>query len=216
MNENKKIKRIQVPNFLIKDAEFPHESFYLYVVLKMSCVYNVINIKTSTLMDKLKWSKIGTLKKHLLILQEKELIDFGFEAIPKHVPMEITINSFNESFTQVDVTTINKVCELAEEVTMIRYTKNKTKIEVVVDLKEMALRLFYYYEHQYNEEFDKAFPSFRTTNEDTGIGTAHIKAINDLFDYNGTVEIQNGKWYKKDGQMLKTCNNYKPVCQRKK
>lgn len=208
---NKEVKKIQVPYSLIdntiKKQHAPYQALYLYVILKSVCKNNHVNIYVEKLKseDYLDWKSTKTLKKYLDYLKDNKYIIFDFETMPKHKPLQIDIIPIKEipkkdnrenHFVQISVEYIKNIITKCKCI-KIEYINKKTGeiINKTYNLKEMALKLFYYYRKMYNDEYRYACPSYKQTYEATGISREYINILNNFFSDNGLVEVQQGKWY---------------------
>lgn len=207
----KKIRRIQIPNKIIIDRAFPHNAFGLYVELKMRAFNNKVEVMPMKLKETLGWKDNRKLKKYLKTLYNFGLIDKQVDRINNYKLLNISLTSIGEEyFTQVDVNTIRKIKESVRSVKLLRKGKPK-------DVHEIALRLFYYYEKNYNRDFGKAYPTYEQINKDTRIHSDYIMSINEEFHKNGLVIVRTGEWYKDDNlEMKRKGNQYIPICQRYK
>ncbi|WFD09039.1 hypothetical protein [Tepidibacter hydrothermalis] len=213
--KEKKIKKIQVPNSLILDKRISHNAFALYVILKNFSFNDNVNIYPTKLLKAIEWKDMRTLKKYLEILNDLKYINMITSKIVKYECIKLTIRGVENDFTQVDINTMYKIIECTLRVPI---KGNDNEIEVK-NLKEMALRLFYYYEKNYNTLLGKAFPSYRKTSEELCIGKSYISALNDIFNKNDIVKVKKGNWVEteyEDGVILprRMCNEYIPICSR--
>ena len=221
----KKIKRIQVPNVLIKQhikkktickqIKLSHKAFYLYITLKTVCINNIVHIKNINLLNLLNWKDTRLLKTYLKELNMSNIItyDFGLEKLSKNQILTINIiynvAKFDKAFTQVDVDTINKIKYLTNNITHT-YTVNKVTYTKYVNLIPQAIRLFYYREMDYNLRLSK---SYKTTIKQIGIRDEDIAILNNIFNEHDIVKCISGK-YKLD--KTRECNQYIPYCSRYK
>lgn len=209
--EAKKIRRIQVPNHLIVNRDFPHDAFALYVELKRSSFNNKANVYPIQLKNKIGWTDNRKLKRYLKILYDYSLIDQEIDRISNHKPITLLIKDIacGEEFTQVDVLTLDRIKECANTVKIT----GKSELQNVY---EIALRLFYYYEKNYNEDYGRAFPTYEQINKDTKIHHTYIKAINTIFDENDIVRVRLGEYYTKEIDhetvIQRAGNQYIPMC----
>jgi hypothetical protein len=162
------------------------------MILKMSCVNNQVNIYTENLKKKLNWKTTKTLKKYLCWLKDHKYIDYNFQELPRQHPIKLVIRKLiidkenknnTEQFIQVSVDAINKIINTMQQNNLLK-------------LKEMAIRLYYYYVKQYNIDIGSAFVSYEIINKDTGISNQCVKQLNDIFQKNKIVKVVHGKWYK--------------------
>ena len=209
--DSKKIRRIQVPSHLIVDRNFSHEAFALYVELKRSSFNNNVNTYPIKIKNNIGWIDNRRLKKYLKTLYDYGLINEEIDRIVNHKPLSLSIKDIvsGESFTQVDVNTLDKIKECTKSVEI-------TGKKLPQNVYEIALRLFYYYEKNYNEDFGRAFPTYEQINTDTKIHNTYIKAINTVFDINDIVKVRVGGYYSKeiDNELMiqRTGNQYIPLC----
>lgn len=208
--DSKKIRRIQVPNSLIVDRDFSHYAFALYIELKIKSYNDKVNIYPMSLKEGLGWTDNRTLKKHFKELYDNNLVDIEIQRIVNTKPIECNITPIgDDKFTQVDVHTIQKIKDCTNSIIM----KGKKKPQ---NLTEMGLRLFYYYEKNYNEAYGKAFPTYENINEDTKIHPSYIKALNTVFHENGIVSVELGQYYSQelDDTIVtrRAGNTYIPIC----
>jgi hypothetical protein len=215
MSNKESTKRIQVPNELLTNKAMKHEIIYLYIILKSICVKNKVNIYSDNLLKKLNWKDIRTLKKYLQLLYNIKYIDTNYDKMPKHKPLSFNLlNNTRKNYTQVDIDTIHKVIDVSKEVPL-QVKKNIT----ILNLQEMALRLFYIYEMYYNVYEEKAFPEYADITSNTGISSKYIVAINRVFEQKKIVKIKHGEWYETNDEndnvvKRKSRNEYKPKCNR--
>ena len=214
-----KIKRIQVPNSIIDNKEFNNNGFYLYVILKTLCVSNHVNIYNDNLLEKLQWTQYQ-LKKYLKDLKEKGLITYQFGDIPKFKPLELDIRPIKHHgknkdsyYTQVDIDTINNIIRYSKS---IKIKIEKDKPQVIRDMKEKSLRLFYLYEMYYNPKYKCAFIGYDKIKNAMNINNAYIKIINKMFNKNDLVGVMIGDWRDdiEDNSRRRNPNNYIPYCNR--
>jgi hypothetical protein len=195
---------------------------YLYVALKLAAYNGVVNIYTKNLLKKyVLWSKNETLKKHLILLKEYNYIDYDFEEFPMSGTIQITIPQTEKPFTQVDRPTVEKIISVAREAHVWKGNKDNKKL-YIEDIKEMAIKLFYYYFSYYNADEGKAYPKYEEIHMETKISNGYIKAINNMFSYHKLVHITIGDFYNykdDDSNMTKAYrprNEYVPLCNVKK
>lgn len=207
----RKIRKIQAPNAIIINREFSHHAFALYVELRIKAFNNKVKIYPTELKSGLGWTDNRRLKKYLGELYDFGLIDVEFNRIDTYRPIECNLTPIrkDEHFTQVDVQTIDKIRKCT---TNVRVVGRKTPQH----LCEVALRLFYYYEKNYNEEFGKAFPTYEQINEHTRIHATYVKALNTTFHNNGVVSVEIGKYYNQELDDViitrRAGNQYIPIC----
>lgn len=211
----KRVQRVQIHNSLIVDAEIPQPAFALFIELKMKSYEDVAELYLPILMQKLGWKDKRTLKKNVDILMEKGYITnkVGRLVATKPVRFELKPIGDGEAFTQVDIYTLKKIRSATRDKIEVGGVKGLT------DVYDRALRLFYYYEKNYNPNYGKAFTPYEMITKETKIHSTYIKAINDLFIKNKLVAIMGGTWYEKeieDGLFIpqKSCNEYIPICNR--
>lgn len=194
---NKQIKKIQVPYNLIAEKSTPHNATYLYVNLRMICVNNHVKIYIEKLKEYLHWQDTRTIKKYLEWLKKNKYIEYNFKSIPKHIPIELDIIPTKKYFVQVSINTIKKIILTTQEIELDNTKK---------DLKEMAVKLYYYYTKLYNIKIGKACPTYEEIYKDTGISSKYIRAINKVLKKNKILKIKEGDWY----QYEISENIYKP------
>lgn len=216
---NKKVKRIQVPVDMIKQPKQYHE-LYLFVALKMACVNNKVNIYSKKLLELLQWKDRKTLKKYLESLKSQGYINYEFKDFPIHSPLQIDIVNSKKQFTQVDTDTINSIKWQMSQCKVKRKNKDNKYETIIEDLKEMAMKLFYYYETYYNADYGYAFPSYKLINQETGISTNYIKILNKNFNRYELVQVDIGDKYQEEDDEGNTKtkrerNKYAPMCKRK-
>jgi hypothetical protein len=194
---------------------------YLYVTLKLASYDNKLNIFSKNLLSNyVHWSKNETLKKHLILLREYGYIEYNFNDFPMNKPLEIRNLPLDEPFTQVDNITIKKIIECAKQTTVWKGSKDN-KSKHMEDVKEMAVKLFYYYCCYYNADLGKAFTKYEQIHNETKISNTYIKSINNMFSENKLVDITIGDFYKyetDDGKVMniRPKNKYIPICNVKK
>lgn len=215
MPKEDSVKRIQVSNNMLTNKTIKHEAIYLYIILKSICKNNQVNIYAAKLLKILNWKDIRTLRKYLLILYELQYIDIRYDKMPKHKSLEFNlINNPKKNYVQVDIDTIGKIISVSQAVPL--HIKEDT---VILNLQEMAVRLFYIYEMYYNVHQGKAFPEYKDITNNTGISSKHITALNKVFEENKIVKIKHGDWYEIEdlGESVlrrKGRNEYRPKCNR--
>lgn len=207
------MRKVFISNNLIRDRTYyeynlHHKEFYLYVLLKLYAQKDIVRLQPKTLLQITRWSKYSVLKKYLRGLKQKEVIDYSFNDNDfRKVDVciiHLLIDTKNENFTIVDEYTINRIIECCQNVLVVH---NKTKR--YEDLKEQAIKLFFYYEMKYyGEEFNI---SYKKIKEDTGIHYKYIKAINNVFNDNKIVIVNIGD---KKNNNIRNCNTYIPICNR--
>jgi hypothetical protein len=209
------MKRIQIPTHIIRNPLISHHAIYLYTILKPMINTNtlIITAYTTTILDKAKWNDRRTLKKYLQELKQKELISYDFTNFPINKPLQIEILPIpsGEHFTQVDTDTIQRIIDVCSNISV--QDKNNPSKHNSIDLKEMAIRLFYLYESYYNYNFNYAFPSYLQINQDTNISNIYIKILNQTFDKNKLVIVNYGERINNE---RKINNTYIPICNRVK
>ncbi len=207
-----KISYIQMPNNLILDTNLNTKAKYLYLVLKISSTDNISIIYTKTLLKKLQWSDTKTLKKYLTQLKHQGYIQYDFNKLPKHKPMEIKLLP-KGYYTELDREIIHKTIEICKAVKIIRYTKdnnnNNIKKEVLADLKEDAIILLYLYEMYYNENFSCGYacPSYEHIYKTLKIRQQNITAINKTLHDNYICKCISGTYHQDDDGNIRQHNN---------
>lgn len=207
------MRKVFISNNLIRDRTYyeynlHHKEFYLYVLLKLYAQKDIVRLQPKTLLQITQWSKYSVLKKYLRGLKQKEVIDYNFNdndfrKIDVCI-IHLLIDTKNENFTIVDEYTINRIIKCCQNVLVVH---NKT--ERYEDLKEQAIKLFFYYEMKYyGEEFNV---SYKTINTDTGIHYRYIKAINEVFNKNKIVSVKIGN---KSDNNIRNPNIYYPIYKR--
>jgi len=200
------MRRFSISTDVIRNPLVSHHAIYLYITLKEMMDYRTYRVDaySANILKNANWSDRRTLKKYLSELKQIELITYEFVNFPINKPLLITINPIPDDaqFTQVDELTIKKINDVTWD----------HLIMTNIDMKEMAIRLFYLYESYYNSYYEIAFPSFRVINSDTRISNIYIKLLNELFNKNKLVIVKYGsqvEWNKKGN------NTYIPICDRK-
>lgn len=210
---SKKIQKIQIENEMIIDTEIPHSAFAMFVELKMKSYNNVTELYIPILMQKLGWKDKRTLKKNINILIDKGYIVNDINRLIMNKPIRFELKKIEGYYTQVDIHTLKKIRSVTRDKLEVIGVKEK------VDVYDRALRLFYYYEKNYNINYGKAFTPYELIIEQTKIHSTYIKTINNLFSKSKLVAIVLGEWYEKeidDGMFIpqKSCNEYIPLCNR--
>lgn len=208
------MRRFQIPHNVIRNPKISHNAIYLYMILKTMTASQTVNAYSTSILEKAQWKDRRTLKKYLEELKKLELVSYPYNNFPINKTLTIKIISIpnGEYFTQVDEFTIQKIIDLSTNTKVETDINQLNHTKKTLDLKEMAIRLFYYYESYYNKEFKIAFPSYRTINLETKISNIYIKSLNYLFNINGLVIVNQGK---KKNNNERGNNTYIPVCNRK-
>ena len=212
-----KVSRIQIDNSIIIDDDITHNAFGLYVLLKgLSYIKDdsrIVSCNIGKIKDIAGWKDNRTLRSHFGKLEQLKLIT--------KAPKEYRVNSIVKvkftdrvqaiGFTQVDRDTVCSIIEL---------TKSIQSGKRCINMFGMALRLFYYYEKNYNQSYAKAFPSYEAIRRDTGISYNNIKQLNDYFDKNRIVIVSQGAFVDKENQFgekskSRQSNTYIPICNRR-
>lgn len=206
-------KRIRIPLQLISNRDFPHDAFALLVELKIRAIDNKVGFYTRDLRQSLRWTDNRRVKRYFKILFDMGLIDREITTFAGFQRNELTLIDMDagDSFTQVDVGTIEKIRAVSQLVTVAGRDKK-------LDVYSSALRLFYYYEKNYNTAYGKAFPTYEQIGKDTKLSPPYIKGINDVFHESGIVKIKIGEGYldTENGHQVfrKQGNEYIPMCLR--
>jgi hypothetical protein len=177
------------------------------------------------LKEYLDWKSTKTLKKYIEFLKENNFITYNSDSLPKNKPLEldiiplkdiIKIDNKKTLFTQINKDIIKTVIELAKSVLVYKKDKvTKKETKEYQDLKEMALKLFYFYNKMYNTDAKYAFPSYLEINLMTGISKSYIAILNKFFSKNKIVDIDIGEYYLKEieesePKPVRERNKYKP------
>lgn len=209
----KQISRTQVPNSLIIDWNISHEEFLLYTILKLHLITKekIVTIIGRDLKSALGWKDTRTLKKYLLSLDKKGCIKIlnNFRVNSK---CRIYVECYeDEPFTQVATHKVHKILHGAQSV------QHRGEIR---DMRAPCIRLFYYYEKNYNYDLEKSFPSYEKISEDLGMDSSYISSLNSHLEKKGEIRIEKGRYYStKDGKgnqiVRRHVNNYFPNSRRK-
>jgi hypothetical protein len=211
--------KVRIKDKITDNSLLTNKAYYLYVYLKLYAKGNqYIYIYLNELMELIQWKDKKTVKKYLIELKNLKYIYYEFNEdnpnnFPINQPLHINIldEDNSEQYTQIDINTILKLQKVGKEIRVVNY-KDKNKITIISDLKEVTLRLFYLYEKNY----------FRKQNNGTKITYANIqyitkssdkniKAINNTLVKNDMLEIIVGKRFNSDSR--RTVNEYKPICE---
>jgi hypothetical protein len=184
MAKPKKISRIEAPFSLICNKDISCKAFYLYIILRLT--YNDttqnINIYPKNLLQKLNWKDNKTLKKYLKELKDNNYITYDFTDLPiKKEPIQIylTQNKLDKEYSEVDRDTIQQIIDCCSNTIIKSKDKITNKIiKTTIDLKEHGLRLFYFYEKNYNQKCGYAYPTYQEIFKNTGVRSTYIKALN--------------------------------------
>lgn len=207
-NMGEDAEKIQVPNKLIMNKEILHGAFALYVEMKKYWNNNKANIYIPVIMKKMSINDTRTFKKYYNSLYKFGYIKEEMKRVPTTMlGVHFTPIQEEEGYTQVDVVTLKRI----KEVTLHTNIGGKDR-----DTYSIGLRLFYYYEKNYNLSYGRAFPTYEQIKKDIKIHSLYIKGINTLFHNSKLVEVEIGGWYEKEIEGIvftqREGNKYIPLC----
>jgi len=208
--------KVRIDDRITDDSLLTNKAYYLYTYLKLYAKGNqYVYIYLNELMELLQWKDKKTVKKYLIELKKLKYIyyDFGEEnSFPINQPLHINIlqSEHNETFTQIDINTIQKLQNIGKEIEVINY-KDKNKNIIISDLKEITLRLFYLYEKNYfRKEGNGTKIAYAKLGYVTKCSDKNIKAINNTLVKRNMLEVIVGKRHNTNSR--RTVNEYKPIC----
>jgi len=179
----------------------------------------IFNMYSKKFLKEIGWTQ-KTLKRHIDIMHSMGVI-LNYK-LPRHQPMNIHINkvrqkSINsgEEYTQVDRKTVKTILEITNKIeieTIDRKTKKKKTI--ITNYNSQGVRLYYYYEKNYNPQIGYAFPSQDTIKKDCKISKDTINILNKLFKKNKILYVEHGKktYINNNYRPQKENNKYIPLC----
>ena len=204
---------VQMPNELIANDKIKSNTTYLYLMMKLKAQKQnddsfKLNMYSKKFLETINWTQ-KTFKKHLQILLEEGVV-LKYELL-NFEPMQIHIKKI-DIFTQIDNKTITKILNNAHN---IKTDKNKIK-----DLTAQAIRLYFYYEKNYNNEYGYAFPSYETISKECKITKNTISYLNKFFKQQKILHIEYGKkTYTTNKNNIarprKEVNKYTPLCNKR-
>ena len=111
-------------------------------------------------------------------------------------------NDYKDRFEELSANTIKQIVGATQSV----YIKKQDRY---VDLKEQAIRLCYYYRHNYLEDYGYSSPSYSSIVNDIGIRNEDIKIINNVLKKNKIIEVYIGDWMEnEEGSRIRERNRY--------
>lgn len=201
---------VRIPNNIIVDQKINSREFMLYAVLRWKLELNEDKItfdEGRELKQALRWKDTRTISKYLKQLEKKGHIEI-LEGYRANTKLEIRVETYpKDSFTQIPSKHFREIYHGTKEV----FCDNSVK-----DIADSSLRLYYFYEKNYNYELKKAFPSYKTINKTLGISYAYVSCINKTLERLGVLVVKEGDVYNKmdEEKVLetrKTNNSYIPL-----
>lgn len=164
---------IQINNEIIRNPNISSSAFVLYAMLKYLYYKKSIIIYKEKLLEKLNWESNKKLKKYLLELYDRKLINEKYNSLPKFKPLTLTIDNINSKngFTQLPSILLTN------------------KITIMGDY---GIRLLFYYESYINRRSNKnlfAYCSQEIIYKDTGISNKTIIKYNEILQENRLISI---------------------------
>jgi hypothetical protein len=217
---------IAIPNNMIRNHNITCKTFVLLLTIKRKCVYSNQKIfYAQELMDELHINDTRTLKKHINILFDNNIINTKYKEIRRNelLNFELEEDINEEGFTMVSTDIIDKIKSCTEKIVFItksHKTKQKDSRYEYKDLYDAGIRFYYYIKFKFYVDKGYARMNYEEIEKDIRISAKTIRALNIEFNRNGIVEVIEGEWRMRDVNnsgveiKCKDRNTYIPICEK--
>lgn len=194
-SKSKNQSLIQVPNILIDNENIDSGTTMMYVYLKCKSYDGNTLITINKIKDDLIISRNTVIRK-LSLLQDMKLIEYELNG---QKAMNIKFLKYKQ-FTQLSRSSIICIMDNLVSINIKGEYKN---------LVSQGVRLYYYYEKNYNISYGYAYPQIRKIGEKCKMSQNTVILLNSLLETLELLRVEKGGYYQNElGEIRKENNKY--------
>lgn len=192
--------KVKVSHTIIENPTLTNKAFYLYTYLRYHAKNkDAVFIYADELRRTIKWKKNDTIKKYLqelrnsnnkYIYYELPINDNGNEVMPKAQPIKIDFlqDYISPKYEMVDENILFKIQEISQLTEIKTKIDDEWVIKHVWDEKELATRIYYFHEKNYNKKDKYTLgASYEDIIQTVSCNNQLFNSINNMFEENNLI-----------------------------